>query len=52
MNALKLEAPKKLQIKNKSMIDAHVSKDFVKAQYKESELLFDPFKKRVVSALA
>lgn len=52
MNALKLEAPEKLQITNKSMVDAFVSKDFVKVGYNEAEVLFDPFKKRVVSALA
>lgn len=52
MTALKLEAPEKLQIQNKCMIDAFVSKDFLKGTYKESEILFDPFKKRVVSALA
>jgi hypothetical protein len=52
MTALKIENKDKLKIRNKSLQDAYVSREMLKCTYKEHEVLFDPFKKRVVSALA
>lgn len=52
MTALSLEAPESLQITNKAMKDAFASRNMMRGTYRESEILFDPFKKRVVSALA
>jgi hypothetical protein len=49
IQALKLEAPKELQITNPVLIDGFTAKDFyLVTRYQESKAIFDPFKKRVV----
>ena len=50
MNALKLESG--LTLKNKTLQDIFVTKETVLSTYREHSQVFDPIKKRVMSALA
>ena len=53
INAMKLEGPKHLQITNQTIVDGFVGREmYYDTRFPESQAVFDPFKKRVVGALA
>lgn len=53
IHALKLEAPAHLQITNKSILAGFIGQElYTNIRFPESQATYDPFKRRVVAALA